>query len=188
MSKTEKDIRIVDGYFFSGEDDARLAMQEKKKIEYLERHMDYKTPSNVMIVYKRVMDERILKTPIGYEYLRKMQTYLQNSGAFLPEDIPPVKLYVNFEPKLRKTGQRLQGRVQPPPVKEKVKLLPLSIAVNAALILAVIVMFTIAVSSDNPNILNYEKAVTNKYSAWEQELSQREAAVREKEKELKINN
>ena len=36
------------------------------------------------------------------------------------------------------------------------------------------------------NILNYEKAVTDRYASWEQDLTEREAAVREKERELRI--
>lgn len=43
-------------------------------------------------------------------------------------------------------------------------------------------MFAIAMKSDSPNILNYETAVVNKYALWEQELSEREQAVREKER------
>jgi flagellar capping protein FliD len=38
-----------------------------------------------------------------------------------------------------------------------------------------------------PNILNYEKALQNRYAEWNQELSDREEAIREKEKELLIN-
>jgi hypothetical protein len=48
-------------------------------------------------------------------------------------------------------------------------------------------MFYISFTSSNPNVLNYERAVQNKYSQWEQELSDREAVIRDKEKELLIN-
>ncbi len=34
--------------------------------------------------------------------------------------------------------------------------------------------------------MNYEKAVTDRYASWEQDLTEREAAVREKERELRI--
>ena len=38
--------------------------------------------------------------------------------------------------------------------------------------------------SDVPTIVNYETAIVNKYSEWEQELSERERAVREAERAL----
>lgn len=49
-------------------------------------------------------------------------------------------------------------------------------------------MFMITLKSDNPNILNYEKNLVNRYAAWEQELREREQVVREKERELNIGN
>ena len=38
--------------------------------------------------------------------------------------------------------------------------------------------------SDNPNILNYKQVLTNQYASWEQNLTERENRIREKEQEL----
>jgi len=51
------------------------------------------------------------------------------------------------------------------------------------LLLCVIGMFYINSTINSPTILNYEEELLNKYSTWEQELSEREAAVKEKELE-----
>ena len=40
-------------------------------------------------------------------------------------------------------------------------------------------MFIITGTSKNPTIINYETELINRYSAWEQELTEREAAIRE---------
>ncbi len=50
-----------------------------------------------------------------------------------------------------------------------------------------IAMFVVALNADNPNILNYKSALENRYAEWEQELKEREAAVKLKERELKRN-
>ena len=55
------------------------------------------------------------------------------------------------------------------------------------LALAIVAMFVISFVSDQPNILNYERAITDKYASWEQELNQREQTIRDKERELKLN-
>ena len=47
-------------------------------------------------------------------------------------------------------------------------------------------MFVITMNSDSDNILNYKRNVTNRYSAWDEELTEREKAVREAEKRLGI--
>lgn len=60
----------------------------------------------------------------------------------------------------------------------------MSVIINGLLVIAVAAMFYIATTSTNPNILNYEKSLVNKYAYWEQELSERENAVRERERAL----
>jgi hypothetical protein len=49
-------------------------------------------------------------------------------------------------------------------------------------------MFVITMNSDSDNILNYKTNVTNRYSAWDEELTEREKAVREAEKRLGIQD
>ena len=61
-----------------------------------------------------------------------------------------------------------------------------SVLLNIVLVLLVIAMFAITMTGKTENILNYEKAVTDRYASWEQDLTEREAAVREKERELRI--
>jgi hypothetical protein len=47
-------------------------------------------------------------------------------------------------------------------------------------------MFVIAINSNQPNILNYQRVLQNRYAGWEQELTDREQAIRDKERELNI--
>ena len=43
-------------------------------------------------------------------------------------------------------------------------------------------------NGENANALNYRKAIQNQYASWEQELTEREKAVKEKEQELQIED
>ena len=51
---------------------------------------------------------------------------------------------------------------------------------------AVIIMFVISTTGSRPTILNYERVLQNRYAEWEQQLSDREQVIREKERELLI--
>ena len=62
-----------------------------------------------------------------------------------------------------------------------------SICLNIVLAILVIVMFVISTTGSRPTILNYEKALQNRYASWEQELNDRENAVREKERQLMLD-
>lgn len=188
MAKYQEDFRYVNGYQFAGEDDADLARQEEKKIAYLEQHMDYNQPNAVLKIYCKAIDERIFKTPIGFEYLRSVQQYLLSCDGVTEDMVPPVKLFVNFKPRLREASNPARNRVKAPKSKNKLSPLFLSVLLNAGLIALVFLMFFIAQDSSNPNILNYENMLNNKYASWEQELSDREKIIREKERELKIDN
>ena len=47
-------------------------------------------------------------------------------------------------------------------------------------------MMVLMYFSDNATIINYENKIIDRYEHWEQELKEREQAVKEKEKELGI--
>ena len=73
---------IVKGYCFGTAEDAETARQEEKKIEYLEQHMDLGKTENMLLVYKKAVESRIFVTPVGWEYLKRLQREL-NSRADL---------------------------------------------------------------------------------------------------------
>ena len=52
------------------------------------------------------------------------------------------------------------------------------------MVIVVIALFIITSTSDNPNIINYENALIDKYSSWESELNEKDKTLRAKEREL----
>lgn len=176
---------VVEGFSFSTEKDALLATQEQKKIEYLEERINYNSPKSVLSVYQKAIQERVFKTPLGILYLRHLQDYLYERKEIKNEDIPPIPLYLNYEREIRKTTSPARKRVIPAKQKKSIAL-PMSIIMNIVLVIAIISMFVITLSADQPNVLNYERVLTDRYASWEQELTEREQVVREKERELNI--
>lgn len=173
----------VGGYVFYTERDAALAEAELKKIDYVEARVDYNNPESILKIYTKMVDERIFKTPIGLQYLNKIREYLLQSPEIDPEDVTEIRLYTNFGSGVRDKGEQVQNRIKRieknrDEVKDK---LTVSIILNVLLVGAIVVMFLITLKSDNPNIINYKKAITNQYASWEQELTEREEAIREKE-------
>lgn len=178
---------IAAGYAFLNEEDARRAANEEKRINQLEEKLDYSKPESILLIYRKAIQERVFKTPVGIQYLKKLQSYLLEREEIDQEKILPIPLYTSFESALRENTTPARIRVKPAPAKKKQsQLLPISMVLNVALVCAVLAMFFIALNSKQPNLINYETALVNKYSQWEQELTQREQAVREKERELSI--
>jgi len=186
MKKDEEEL-VVGGYRFYTEKDAQLARAERKKIEYLEERIDYSAPDTIRYIYEKSIHERIFKTPVGLEYQKKLRDFLLAQPEVKPESIMEIPLYMTYDGELRSHTEPARARVTPAKQKDTDKnRFIISAILNVLLILAIIAMFTISFKSEQPNIFNYEKALVDKYASWEQELTEREQMIREKEKELQI--
>lgn len=181
---------IVDGFQFGTQQDAELAQSEQLRIERLEEKLDYQNYEMVGAVYKKALNNRVFKTPVGYDFLKRLQRILQENP--LPdEEVASIPVYGVYS--MRESANQTVERIQAsrkPVKKEKPKQeffsRKTSILVNIGLFVLVIIMFVISTTSANPTVLNYEKVLQNRYVEWEQQLSDRERVIREKERELLI--
>lgn len=188
---SKKSALAVGGYLFFTEKDAQLARAEEQRIAYLEERIDYSSPESIRYVYEKTIQERLFKTPIGLRYLQKLREYLLSQPEMDPESIKEVPLYITFDNGLREHTNPARERVAPSKKRDRDKekeRFVLSVILNVLLVLAVVAMFGISLVSDQPNIVNYERVITDKYASWEQELTEREQAIREKERELKLGD
>lgn len=186
---TEKAKLTVGGYLFLTEKDAQLARAEEQRIAYLEERMDYSSPERIRNIYEKIIQERLFRTPVGQRYLEKLRGFLLSCSEIPPERVMAIPLYTPFDAGLREQTSPARERVAPSKKRDRDRekeRFVISVLLNVMLVAAIIAMFAISFSSDQPNIINYERVITDKYASWEQELTQREQAVREKERELKI--
>lgn len=189
VDMAEKGEWVVSGFQFLTEQDAKQAQAEVEKIQKLEEKLDYKNPNMVLMVYNKAIENRLFKTPVGYEFLRKLQKLSKDNPA-VKEEVQNIPVTNVFQ--LRDSTAPIVEKIKASkkPVKKKKELFSknTSIMLNVVLLLLVAVMFWISTTGSNPTVLNYEKNLQNKYAAWEQELQERESTVREKERELLIEN
>ena len=79
------------------------------------------------------------------------------------------------ELKQRRAEERLKGRRG---------MLQFSVAVNIFLLIVAIGMAVITLMDNQPNIINYENKIVDKYAEWEQGLKEREETIKQREQEL----
>ena len=174
---------VVNGYCFGTAEDAELARQEVKKIEYLEQHMDYGKPENILLVYQKAIGSKVFRTPVGWEYLRGLRKRLQEHEE-MKEQLTPITLYTVFGHRIGEEAKTRTPRTQQKKKNSLKGKLVISVFINLLLTVAVGGMLAIALTSGQPNVLNYERALVNKYAAWEQELTEKENKLREMEREM----
>ncbi len=181
---------IVNGVKYSSPHDAAAAKEEIKKIEYIKSRMNFNNPAEVFAIYDKMIDNRLFVTPSGFEFLFEIRRFLEESPAIDNETIRAIRTDSLFTQRA-KNEARAESRPAPEPdLKKELKNTRAgyrtSVIINIFLVILVIAMFAIALNSDNPNILNYKNAIENEYSEWEEELTERENTVRQKEKQLGI--
>lgn len=191
MDSNQEEVSLsVEGFHFYTEKDAQLARTEKQRIEYLEERIDYSAPESILYVYEKSIHERLFRTPVGIGYLRKLRDFLLAQPEIDSERVADIPLYMAFDGELREQTSPARTRVAPSKKrdrdKEKERFL-ISVILNVALVCTVIAMFVISFLSEQPNIVNYERALTSKYASWEQELTEREQVIRQRELELKLD-
>lgn len=176
---------IVDQYLFETEEEYELALNEKKKIQYIDEHTDYRAVENIAILYMKIIEGNMFQTPVGYAYLERLREFLVKNGA-KTDNLPsiPVKKKISLVGKkeLMRENRQLKEQLQRGKNRNLVM-----VFVCIGLVVAIIALFALAFTDNHPHILNYENVIQNKYSAWEQELVERENAVREKELALEVD-
>ncbi|MBO6240790.1 MAG: hypothetical protein J6O61_08165 [Butyrivibrio sp.] len=177
---------IVGGFEFLTEEDAEKAAMDLSKIKVLETKVNTSKPDYMLAVYQKAIESKIFKTPLGWRYLTDLREKLLSSGVGEQNLIPiPLEIPMNKPSSLNKPSSK-QNKSEDKPKKEFRSIF--SITLNVILIIVVILMFVIASTSESDNIINYKRNITNRYSAWDEELKEREKAVREAEKRLGITD
>ncbi|MCR5234299.1 MAG: hypothetical protein K6E53_10375 [Lachnospiraceae bacterium] len=183
--------RNVDGYVFADRENGSIAREEIQRIKYISSKINEDNPEAVLSVYNKMIESNTFFTPIGLEYLRQLQAYLykrQEIDDDRVSDIPVLVSYVDIHNQYNnkkdiEREERMQRRRK---VKTFRKEYRNSLLLNLVMALMIVVMYIIVIKSDTPNMINYENAITNKYASWEQELTERESKVRQRENELGI--
>ena len=171
---------IVAGYSFSSLEEANIARMELGKIEKLNEKLENADVSLLYKVYVKSIEKNTFKTPVGLEYLSELKNIIDKDGSFetVPIPVNPTNIVRNNDSDELK---RLKNDYD-----NKKKIMSWSIFINVILYIVILIMFYITTTSNSPNVINYENAVIDKYSEWEQELSEREAIVKEKEASFNI--
>lgn len=178
--------REVDGFVFATLSDANIAREEIKKIKYIADKLDYQNPESVLSIYNKMIVNRVVVTPIGHAFLRELQMFLYASTEVNDDEVKDIPLYTVYGAKPGDLSKLDSIYIKPKEKRTYRKEYITAVWVSIALGILVIAMFIITLQADNPNILNYKNALLDEYSAWEQDLTEREAVIREKEKELQI--
>ena len=176
-------VIVVEGYSFTDENMAKQARTEAEGVRYVKARTDMSKPDQVFNVYHKLLQQRMFQTPVGYAYLKELQEYLKTIPGIRNEEIRPIPIADHL---VVSDTRGISDRWSRRPEKEQNKL-RMSMVANFAFVVSILLMFLITATSGQTTILNYEKKIQDRYAQWEQQLTQREKAIREEEQELELD-
>lgn len=201
MSETgEKKRIVVNGFSFENEAEAQQAAKEAEGVKYIREQADMDDPEVVCQIYNKMIQQDLFETAVGFSYLKTLQEYLMTVPYLREEDILPIPvqhpaLEANIRRSVRSIAKDNGNEKKGPGTKERERAaegrykqkFQIMGAICAVLTVCIIGMFIISATSNNMTILNYENELINKYEAWEDELNEREAILKEKEQAYGIS-
>lgn len=181
----EKESLIVEGFVFPSFKEAQVALKEQKNIEIIRERTEFSDPEAIYELYVKLMERNMFKTMIGYSFLYELRHTLITEFSYDEQQLPTIHLPKHME--YDKVSELNKGVMEMKIQKLLLVKKRMSIVI-AALLFMVIAMFVIAAVNPNVGYVNTENKIVNKYSAWQEDLEQREQAVKEREKELNMNS
>lgn len=190
------------GFVFRTKKEAELAQREIEGTKYLRQKLDMENPNAVFSIYQNLIEQDLFETPVGYCFLKELRDYLLMIPAISNEEVLAIPIRYpqteEEEKKQKKEQKKEEQRKERQREKEKAKnkkeqkkegknykgRCQFFMVTSLILLISVVSMMLLAATSDNVNILNYENKLIDKYSSWEQELEEREQAVKEQEQAL----
>ena len=185
------------GFVFRTKKEAELAQREIEGTKYLRQKLDMENPNAVFSIYQNLIEQDLFETPVGYCFLKELRDYLLMIPAISNEEVLAIPIRYpqteEEEKKQKKEQKKEEQRKERQREKEKAKnkkeqkkegknykgRCQFFMVTSLILLISVVSMMLLAATSDNVNILNYENKLIDKYSSWEQELEEREQAVKD---------
>lgn len=178
----DKESRIVDGFVFPSFKEAQIARKEKGNIDVIRQRTSLSDAESVYELYSKLMERDIFKTVVGYSFLHELRYRLINEFYYDEQMLPDIQLPGRME---YDAVSELNQSVMKNKFEHLLLVKQRMSIVIVALLVMVVGMFVIAVVNPNATYLNVQNKVLNKYSAWEEDLTKRENAVKEQEEQLK---
>ena len=180
------------GFVFRTKKEAELAQREIEGTKYLRQKLDMENPNAVFSIYQNLIEQDLFETPVGYCYLKELRDYLLMIPAISNEEVLAIPIRYpqteEEEKKQKKEEQRKERQREKENAKNKKEQkkegknykgrCQFFMVTSLILLISVVSMMLLAATSDSVNILNYENKLIDKYSSWEQELEEREQAVK----------
>lgn len=181
----EKESVIVEGFVFPSYKEAQIARKEQVNIEAIRKRILESDGKTQYELYCKLMERDMFKTMVGYSFLYELRHRLIETYAYREQELPNIELPKRLE--YEKLAELNRGKMEKK-IQNLMEIKTKMTITIIALLFVIVGMFIIAATNPNVGYVNTENKIIKKYSTWQENLEQREAAVKEKEAQLNMNS
>lgn len=187
-SGQEEKQYTVGGYTFTDKKAADAAKEEFQAINKMSSKINTKDARQVYALYNSIIDKKLFSTMVGLNYLKELQQFLYICKEIPNNRIRPIPINNDVQSVLEGKREIIENQSEIRILKRERNMyksrFTTSIIINLALVVVIIAMIIITLTSKNPNIINYETKLQDKYSAWQEQLQSEEASLKAREAQI----
>lgn len=178
----------VGGYTFTDKKAADAAKEEFQAINKMSSKINTKDARQVYALYNSIIDKKLFSTMVGLNYLKELQQFLYICKEIPNNRIRPIPINNDVQSVLEGKREIIENQSEIRILKRERNMyksrFTTSVIINLALVVVIIAMIIITLTSKNPNIINYETKLQDKYSAWQEQLQSEEASLKARETQI----
>lgn len=178
----------VGGYTFTDKKAADAAKEEFQAINKMSSKINTKDARQVYALYNSIIDKKLFSTMVGLNYLKELQQFLYICKEIPNNRIRPIPINNDVQSVLEGKREIIENQSEIRILKRERNMyksrFTTSVIINLALVVVIIAMIIITLTSKNPNVINYETKLQDKYSAWQEQLQSEEASLKAREAQI----
>lgn len=187
-SRQEEKQYTVGGYTFTDKKAADAAKEEFQAINKMSSKINTKDARQVYALYNSIIDKKLFSTMVGLNYLKELQQFLYICKEIPNNRIRPIPINNDVQSVLEGKREIIENQSEIRILKRERNMyksrFTTSVIINLALVVVIIAMIIITLTSKNPNVINYETKLQDKYSAWQEQLQSEEASLKAREAQM----
>lgn len=185
----KKNENIAYGFCFMDAKEFKEAKREAESIEYIKANTDLNDRNKALKLYHKLVDRKTFKSIIGYVFLKELQNKILQDGIVTPDNLPNIIVEKNAKiPKAYANTLEMEKVERHKEILENYRIRHRNARIiNFFLVVIIIAMIAISLFRDRTVFVEFENQVIDKYASWEEELQERENALKEKEEQVGLN-
>ncbi len=176
-----KEELIVDGFLFVHKKEAQMALRELSNIKTIKTKTDFNDKNALLELYNKLIEKELFKTVVGINFLSDIRKELLKDNYCRENELPAISIDSIFLDDQQSKGDVEDIKLKLSQLEKVNKRLLIAVISMSILILGIVVFLG---TNQNVGYINTENKILSKYSGWQQELEEREAAIEQKEAEL----